>query len=398
MVKYSPMPLATIEEAIADIKRGRMVILMDDKDRENEGDLCMAAEKVTPEAINFMATYGRGLICLPLTEETVRHLGLTMMVSENTSPFGTAFTVSVDSASGITTGISAADRAKTILDAIADDAKPQDLVIPGHIFPLRARNGGVLVRAGQTEGSVDLARLAGLKPAGVICEIMKDDGTMARQPDLMRFAKKHRLKVVTTADLIQHRLNYDSLVYRAATAPLPTRLGGMFQAVVYNTHVDQSEHLALIKGTIAPKEETLVRVHTQYVPGDVFGFELLNTNAVIQRSLEIIAKAEKGVILYLRPEFRGLRPAMVTYPRLEGKQQRETNRSFVYQADFKEYGIGAQILRDLGVGKMRLLTNNKKHLVGLRGYGLQVTALEPIPRDHPLREAAKQKKTKAQRA
>ena len=375
-----------------------MVILMDDKDRENEGDLCMAAEKVTPEAINFMATYGRGLICLPLTEETVRHLGLTMMVSENTSPFGTAFTVSVDSASGITTGISAADRAKTILDAIADDAKPQDLVIPGHIFPLRARNGGVLVRAGQTEGSVDLARLAGLKPAGVICEIMKDDGTMARQPDLMRFAKKHRLKVVTTADLIQHRLNYDSLVYRAATAPLPTRLGGMFQAVVYNTHVDQSEHLALIKGTIAPKEETLVRVHTQYVPGDVFGFELLNTNAVIQRSLEIIAKAEKGVILYLRPEFRGLRPAMVTYPRLEGKQQRETNRSFVYQADFKEYGIGAQILRDLGVGKMRLLTNNKKHLVGLRGYGLQVTALEPIPRDHPLREAAKQKKTKAQRA
>jgi 3,4-dihydroxy 2-butanone 4-phosphate synthase/GTP cyclohydrolase II len=398
MVKYSPMPLATIEEAIADIKRGRMVILMDDKDRENEGDLCMAAEKVTPEAINFMATYGRGLICLPLTEETVRHLGLTMMVSENTSPFGTAFTVSVDSASGITTGISAADRAKTIIDAIADDAKPQDLVIPGHIFPLRARNGGVLVRAGQTEGSVDLARLAGLKPAGVICEIMKDDGTMARQPDLMRFAKKHRLKVVTTADLIQHRLNYDSLVYRAATAPLPTRLGGMFQAVVYNTHVDQSEHLALIKGTIAPKEETLVRVHTQYVPGDVFGFELLNTNAVIQRSLEIIAKAEKGVILYLRPEFRGLRPAMVTYPRLEGKQQRETNRSFVYQADFKEYGIGAQILRDLGVGKMRLLTNNKKHLVGLRGYGLQVTALEPIPRDHPLREAAKQKKTKAQRA
>ena len=392
------MPLATIEEAIADIKRGRMVILMDDKDRENEGDLCMAAEKVTPEAINFMATYGRGLICLPLTEETVRHLGLTMMVSENTSPFGTAFTVSVDSASGITTGISAADRAKTILDAIADNAKPQDLVIPGHIFPLRARNGGVLVRAGQTEGSVDLARLAGLKPAGVICEIMKDDGTMARQPDLMRFAKKHRLKVVTTADLIQHRLNYDSLVYRAATAPLPTRLGGMFQAVVYNTHVDQSEHLALIKGTIAPKEETLVRVHTQYVPGDVFGFELLNTNAVIQRSLEIIAKAEKGVILYLRPEFRGLRPAMVTYPRLEGKQQRETNRSFVYQADFKEYGIGAQILRDLGVGKMRLLTNNKKHLVGLRGYGLQVTALEPIPRDHPLREAAKQKKTKAQRA
>jgi 3,4-dihydroxy 2-butanone 4-phosphate synthase / GTP cyclohydrolase II len=392
------MPLATIEEAIDEIRRGQMVILMDDKDRENEGDLCMAAEKVTPEAINFMATYGRGLICLPLTEEQVRHLGLSMMVSENTSPFGTAFTVSVDSASGITTGISAADRAKTILDAIADDAKPQDLVIPGHIFPLRARNGGVLVRAGQTEGSVDLARLAGLKPAGVICEIMKDDGTMARQPDLMRFAKKHKLKVVTTADLIQHRLNYDSLVYKAAAAPLPTRIGGMFHAVVYNTHVDQSEHLALIKGTISPEEETLVRVHTQYIPGDVFGFELLNTNAVIQRSMEIISKAGKGVILYLRPELRGLRPAMVAYPKIEGKQQRDMNRSFVYQADFKEYGIGAQILRDIGVGKMRLLTNNKKHLVGLRGYGLKVAALEPIPRDHPLREAVKQKKTKTQKA
>jgi 3,4-dihydroxy 2-butanone 4-phosphate synthase / GTP cyclohydrolase II len=392
------MPLATIEEAIAEIRRGRMVILMDDKDRENEGDLCMAAEKATPAAINFMATYGRGLICLPLTEERVRHLGLSMMVSENTSPFGTAFTVSVDSAAGITTGISAADRAKTILDAIADDAKPQDLVIPGHIFPLRARNGGVLVRAGQTEGSVDLARLAGLKPAGVICEIMKDDGTMARQPDLMRFAKRHKLKVVTTADLIQYRLNYDSLVYRAAAAPLPTRVGGMFEAIVYNTHVDQSEHLALVKGKISPKEETLVRVHTKYVPGDVFGFELLNTNAVIQRSMEIIAQADKGVVLYLRPELRGLRPAMVAYPKLEGKQQRGLNRSFVYQADFKEYGIGAQILRDLGVGKMRLLTNNKKHLVGLRGYGLEVTALEPIPRDHPLREAAKPKKPRAQRA
>src|SRR5687767_2129433 len=219
------MALATIEEAINDIRRGKMVILMDDKDRENEGDLCMAAEKVTPQAINFMATHGRGLICLTLTEERVRLLNLSMMVSENTSPFGTAFTVSIDSVLGITTGISAADRAKTILDAIEDDAKPQDLVTPGHIFPLRARNGGVLVRAGQTEGSVDLARLAGLKPAGVICEIMKDDGTMARQPDLMRFAKKHKLKVVTTADLIQHRLNYDSLVYRAASRSEERRVG-----------------------------------------------------------------------------------------------------------------------------------------------------------------------------
>jgi 3,4-dihydroxy 2-butanone 4-phosphate synthase/GTP cyclohydrolase II len=345
------MPLATIEEAIEDIRRGKMVILMDDKDRENEGDLCMAAEKVTPQAINFMATHGRGLVCLTLTEERVRLLNLSMMVSENTSPFGTAFTVSIDSVLGITTGISAADRAKTILDAIDDDAKPQDLVTPGHIFPLRARNGGVLVRAGQTEGSVDLARLAGLKPAGVICEIMKDDGTMARQPDLMRFARKHKLKVVTIADLIQYRLNYDSLVYQAASAPLPTRMGGQFQAIVYNTHVDQSEHLALIKG--------------------------------------------KGVILYLQPEHKGLTPAMVTYPTVHGKQQKNINLSFIYRADFKEYGIGAQILRDLGVRKMRLLTNNKKHLVGLRGYGLEVTSLMPIPRDNPLREAAKQKRAKA---
>jgi 3,4-dihydroxy 2-butanone 4-phosphate synthase/GTP cyclohydrolase II len=369
-----------------------MVILMDDKDRENEGDLCMAAEKVTPEAINFMATYGRGLICLPLTEEKVRFLGIPMMVSENTSPFGTAFTVSVDAAAGITTGISAGDRAKTIMDAIADAAKPQDLVTPGHIFPLRARNGGVLVRAGQTEGSVDLARLAGLKPAAVICEIMKDDGTMARQPDLMKFARKHKLKVCTIADLIQYRLNYESLVFRAAAAPLPTRVGGLFQAIVYNTHVDQNEHLALIKGEISPKDETLVRVHTKYVPGDVFGFELLNTGAVIQRSMEIIAREGKGVILYLQPDPRVQRPSMVAYPRVEGKRKKDLNPSFVYRADFKEYGIGAQILRDLGVRKMRLLTNNKTHLVGLGGYGLEVTSLVPIPRDQPLRVAGSPKK------
>ncbi len=392
------MPLATIEEAIDEIRRGRMVILTDDKDRENEGDLCMAAEKVTPASINFMATHGRGLICLTLTEERVRHLGLAMMVSDNTSPFGTAFTVSIDSAQGITTGISAGDRAKTILDSIADDAKPQDLATPGHIFPLRARNGGVLVRAGQTEGSVDLARLAGLKPAGVICEIMKDDGTMARQPDLMRFAKKHKIKMVTNADLIQHRLNYDSLVYKAASAPLPTRIGGDFQAIVYNTHVDESEHLALIKGEISPNEETLVRVHTKYIPGDVFGFELLNTGAVIQRSMEMIAKAGKGVILYLQPKQKAHHPAMMAYPKVEGKQQKDMNRSFVYQADFKEYGIGAQILRDLGVRKIRLLTNNKKHLVGLRGYGLEVTSLVPIPREVPLRVAAKTAKPKAKHA
>jgi 3,4-dihydroxy 2-butanone 4-phosphate synthase/GTP cyclohydrolase II len=256
----------------------------------------------------------------------------------------------------------------------------------------------VLVRAGQTEGSVDLARLAGLKPAGVICEIMKDDGTMARQPDLMKFARKHKLKVCTIADLIQYRLNYESLVFRAAAAPLPTRAGGLFHAIVYNTHVDQSEHLALIKGEISPKDDTLVRVHTKYVPGDVFGFELLNTGAVIQRAMEMIAREGKGVILYLQPEQKMQRPSMVAYPRVEGRQKKDMNPSFVYRADFKEYGIGAQILRDLGVRKMRLLTNNKTHLVGLGGYGLEVTSLVSIPRDQPLRVAGKPKKIGAKSA
>jgi 3,4-dihydroxy 2-butanone 4-phosphate synthase/GTP cyclohydrolase II len=378
------MPIATIEEAIEEIRQGRMVILMDDKNRENEGDLCMAAEKVAPEAINFMARFGRGLICLTLTEERVKQLGLPMMVSENTSPFGTAFTVSIDGAENVTTGISAADRAQTILAALADDAAPEDLVTPGHLFPLRARRGGVLVRAGQTEGSVDLARLAGLKPAGVICEVMKDDGTMARLPDLEKFAAERRLKVVTIADLIQYRLRNDSLVYRVASARLPTVFGGEFQAVVYNTHVDQSEHLALIKGEISPQEETLVRVHSKYVPGDVFGFEFLNTGAVIQRCMEMIAKEGKGVILYLQTEGKGLRPAMMTYPRVGGRTKTDINPSFVYQADFREYGIGAQILRDLGVRKMRLLTNNRRNLVGLSGYGLEITATIPFSPAVPL--------------
>jgi 3,4-dihydroxy 2-butanone 4-phosphate synthase/GTP cyclohydrolase II len=372
------MAIATIEEAIDEIRRGRMVILMDDKNRENEGDLCMAAEKVNPDAINFMARFGRGLICLTLTEERVNYLRLPMMVSENTSPFGTAFTVSIDAAEKVTTGISAADRAQTILVAIADDAVPEYLVTPGHLFPLRAKTGGVLVRAGQTEGSVDLARLAGLKPAGVICEVMKDDGSMARLPDLEKFAAEHGLKVVTIADLIQYRLRNDSLVYKVASARLPTRFGGDFQAVVYNTHVDPSEHLALIKGEISANEDTLVRVHSKYIPGDVFGFELLNTGAVIQRSMQMIAQEGKGVILYLQTEGKELRPSRMTYPTVGGKKKTDINPSFIYHADFREYGIGAQILRDLGVRKMRLLTNNRRNLVGLSGYGLEVTSLIPI--------------------
>jgi len=387
------MSIATIEEAMEEIRQGRMVVLMDDKNRENEGDLCMAAEKVTPDAINFMARYGRGLICLPLTEERVKQLALPMMVSENTSPFGTAFTVSIDAAEGISTGISAADRAQTIQVAIADDALPDDLVTPGHIFPLRAKQGGVLVRAGQTEGSVDLARLAGLKPAGVICEVMNDDGTMARLPDIEKFATLHGLKVVTIADLIQYRMQNDCLVYRVASARLPTRFGGEFQAVVYNTHVDQSEHLALIKGEISPGQEALVRVHSKYVPGDVFGFELLNTGAVIRHSMEMIAREGKGIILYLQTQGKELRPARMTYPKVDGRRKRDMNPSFVYQADFREYGIGAQILRDLGVRKMRLITNNRKNLVGLSGYGLEVTALVPFPPEVPYsREAGKKQR------
>ena len=388
------MPIAPIEDAIEDIRQGRMVVLMDDKNRENEGDLCMAAEKVTPEAINFMARFGRGLICLPLTEEKVRQLGLPMMVAENTSPFGTAFTVSIDAAERITTGISAADRARSIQVAIADDAVAEDLVTPGHVFPLRAKKGGVLVRAGQTEGSVDLARLAGLKPAGVICEVMKDDGSMARLPDIEKFATHHRLKVITIADLIKYRMSNDCLVYRIASARLPTRIGGEFQAVVYNTHVDQSEHLALVKGEISPNEDTLVRVHSKYVPGDVFGFEFLNTGAVIKHSMEMIAREGKGVILYLQTEGKGLRPGRMTYPKVDGRKKKDMNRSFVYQSDFREYGIGAQILRDLGVRKMRLLTSNRKNLVGLSGYGLEVTALIPFPWQVPFTKQAGRKQRK----
>jgi 3,4-dihydroxy 2-butanone 4-phosphate synthase / GTP cyclohydrolase II len=386
------MPIASIEEAIEDLRQGRMVVLMDDKNRENEGDLCMAAEKVTPESINFMARFGRGLICLSLTEERVKELGLPMMVAENTSPFGTAFTVSVDAAEEVTTGISAADRALTIVTAIADDAGPDDLVTPGHVFPLRARKGGVLVRAGQTEGSVDLARLAGLKPAGVICEVMKDDGTMARLPDLERFAAEHGLKLVTIADLIQYRLSYDFLVYKVASARLPTRDGGEFQAVVYNTHVDESEHLALVKGKISPQEETLVRMHSKYVAGDVFGFEFLNTGAVIKRSMEMITEEGKGVIVYLQTRTKALQPTMVTYPRTEGTKKKDWNPSFIYRSDFREYGIGAQILRDLGVGKMRLITNNPRNLVGLSGYGLEIT--ESVPFSNAASEEKQQTKEK----
>jgi len=369
--------IVSIEDAIAEIRAGRMIILMDDEDRENEGDICMAAEKVTPEAIAFMARYARGLICLPLSEEKLGELGLPMMVAENSAPLGTAFTFSIDARRGVTSGISAADRATTILTAVRDGAGPSDVVSPGHVFPLRARRGGVLVRTGQTEGAVDLARLAGLKPAGVICEIMKDDGSMARLPDLTRFAAEHRLKIATVAALIQYRLRHDSLVHRIAEARLPTRFGGDFRAVVYRSDVDGSEHLALVRGTISPAVPTLVRPHSEYLPGDVFGYAARDTGAMLHRAMEVIAAEERGVILYLRREAYGVDFFGADDGSVESASEPSTNPATRLR-DFRDYGIGAQILRDLGVGKIRLLTNSPRRLVSLPGYGLEIVERVPL--------------------
>ncbi len=377
-VKKARSPyVVSIEEAIAEIRSGRMIILMDDEDRENEGDLCMAAEKVTPEAIAFMARYARGLICLPLTEEKLAELSLPMMVAENSTPLGTAFTLSIDGRRGVASGVSAADRATTILTATRDGAGPSDIVTPGHVFPLRARRGGVLVRTGQTEGSVDLARLAGLKPAGVICEIMKDDGTMARFADVERFAAEHGLKIATVAELIQYRLRHDSLVHRIAEARLPTRFGGDFRAVVYGSDVDGGEHLALVRGTITPDVPTLVRTHAEYLPGDVFGYAKRNTGSVLQRAMQVIAAEGRGVILYLRREAHG----MDVFSGADGQTQLQSEPSTnpaTRLHDFRDYGIGAQILRDLGVGKIRLLTNYPRRLVSLPGYGLEIVECVPL--------------------
>jgi 3,4-dihydroxy 2-butanone 4-phosphate synthase/GTP cyclohydrolase II len=369
--------VVSIEEAIAEIRSGRMIILMDDEDRENEGDLCMAAEKVTPEAIAFMAKYARGLICLPLTEEKLAELALPMMVAENSTPLGTAFTVSIDGRRGVGSGVSAADRATTILTVTRDGAGPSDLSTPGHVFPLRARRGGVLVRTGQTEGSVDLARLAGLKPAGVICEIMKDDGTMARFADLERFAAVHNLKMATVADLIQYRLRHDSLVHRIAEARLPTRFGGDFRAVVYGSDVDGGEHLALVRGTITPDVPTLVRTHAEYLPGDVFGYARRNTGSVLQRAMQVIAAEDRGVILYLRRESHGMDVFGGDENQTQLQSEPSTNPGTRLR-DFRDYGIGAQILRDLGVGKIRLLTNYPRRLVSLPGYGLEIVECVPL--------------------
>lgn len=369
-------PFINVETALEEIRRGRMIILMDDEQRENEGDLCIAAEKVTPEAVNFMARHGRGLICLPMAPELIERLGLGMMVGDNQTPLKTAFTVSITSRRAGGSGISAHDRAATILNAVREDATGADFVTPGYVYPLRAREGGVLVRTGQTEGAVDLARLAGLKPAGVICEILKEDGAMARRADLVEFARAHGLSLITVADVIEYRLRNETLVRRIAEARLPTAYGE-FRACVYRNLVDLTEHLVLVMGEVGPERPILVRTHREYLPGDVFGYLKRNTRNLLGVAMTRIAAAGEGVILYLKRESNAIATDLGGgHP--GQRVERVSTHTSTQEADFRDYGIGAQILRDVGVRKMILLSDSVPRLVNLTGYGLEIVDCVPL--------------------